>query len=156
MCGLHEWSNLLSCEPLSPGSPSPEADLCGEPSRHHKLVWEFAWTLLFLWAVGPVAPNLKDAAKQGFNDNQMQHCPPGSSDIICVRSPSDSRAVRGKGKGCLIARDKQSSAVCSKNKQTPRQTLNTYLYFKFFFASLISRFPFVNYSLDDPFVAKSR
>lgn len=65
------------------------------------------WTLL-AWAVGPVAPRLKDTAKQGFNYNQMQHCPPRSSVMLCVRSSSDSRAASGGGGEmtvCLSAKE---------------------------------------------------
>ena len=36
--GLHQRSNPTRPDPLSPGPVSPEADLCGESSRHHMLV----------------------------------------------------------------------------------------------------------------------
>lgn len=44
-----------------------------------------SYELRLVWALGPVPSSLKDAAKQGLNWNQMRHCPPRSSDIICVR-----------------------------------------------------------------------
>lgn len=59
----------------------------------------FIWTRL-AWAVGPMAPSLKDTAKQEFNYNQMQHCPRRSSVMLCVRSPSDSRVASGRA--CLF------------------------------------------------------
>ena len=72
------------------------------------------WTLL-AWAVGPVAPRLKDTAKQGFNYNQMQHCPPRSSVMLCVRSSSDSRAASGDGGGgdaCLFVSKGTKASPC--------------------------------------------
>lgn len=73
------------------------------------------WTLL-AWVVGPMAPSLKDTAKQGFNYNQMQHCPPRSSVLLCVRSSSDSHAVSGWGCVfvCLFVRGQSESLMYSQ------------------------------------------
>lgn len=51
-----------------------------------------------------MAPSLKDTAKQGFNDNQMQHCPPRSSVMFRVRSSSDSHAARGSEMPVCLSR----------------------------------------------------
>lgn len=54
-----------------------------------------------------MAPSLKDTAKQGFNYNQMQHCPPRSSIMLCVRSPQIVM-LPVEGDVCLFVREGQS------------------------------------------------
>lgn len=65
----------LHPSPLSPGLVSPEADLCGESSRHHTSIY---FPFLFVdmnstlhRTFGTVAHRLKDRAKQGLKCNQM-------------------------------------------------------------------------------------
>lgn len=88
-------SNQAHPNSLSSGLVSPEADLCGESSRHHTLVlcpYElYVFEQLGLWHTV-----CKDTAKQGFKYNQMLHCPPRSV-MLCVRCSADSRAVSGGG-----------------------------------------------------------
>lgn len=90
---FYQQSNPPSLNPSSPGPVSPEADLCGESSRHHVLgVFRVYMnsTCRSSWAYGTKS----EGQKPGFNQNQMQHCPPRSSVMLCVRSSSDSHAAR--------------------------------------------------------------
>lgn len=124
--GPDQRSNPPPREPLSPGSVSPEVDLCGESSRHRKLVFLSLYQLSFScsrWACGT-----RIWRTQQNKDLTATRCRTVLPDHL-IQSVSDCRQiavlVSGKERGCLLARDKQSSAVCSKNKQMPCQILNT-------------------------------
>lgn len=73
----------LRPSPLSPGLVSPEADLCGESSRHHTSLFSFVHMNSRLHrTLTTVAHRLKETqteAKQGLKCSQMVHCPPGQS-----------------------------------------------------------------------------
>lgn len=111
----------LHPSPLSPGLVSPEADLCGESSRHHTSLY-FPFFFFFVdmnstlhRTLGTVAQRLKDRAKQGLKCNQMALCPPRSSGMLRDRFPIYISLAEEEG-GCLFLRDDQSDKNSFKNR----------------------------------------
>lgn len=105
----------LHPSPLSPGLVSPEADLCGESSRHHTSIY---FPFLFVdmnstlhRTFGTVAHRLKDRAKQGLKCNQM-----ALSVMLGDRFLHIYISLPAEEGGSLFLRDDQSNQNSFKNR----------------------------------------